>query len=208
MKQMMLQEDLQVVQDRLRAFEKKTGCELLLIVAKAADEYPGASWRFGVIAATLTSVIFGYFFEFQHQLSWPLFFIVLTMCFVFVGNYQFFKRFALNSQEVDRETQEKAIELFHTLGSSKVSHKQTALILASVLEKRIVVLVDEKLKTELSQDELDHLVTIMQPHFKKGDMARGFISSIEALEEKILKDFRGQVSDAGPDELKNEIIFL
>lgn len=82
------------------------------------------------------------------------------------------------------------------------------MIMVSLLERKIMVLVDEKLKSQIIQEELDELVSIMRVHFKQGNMCLGFIKSIESFEQKILKDFGGKVSESGPDELKDEIIFL
>jgi hypothetical protein len=39
-------------------------------------------------------------------------------------------------------------------------------------------------------------------------MCLGFMKSIESFEQKILKDFGGKVSEYGPGELKDEIIFI
>jgi uncharacterized membrane protein len=81
------------------------------------------------------------------------------------------------------------------------------MIMVSVLERKIIVLVDEKLKSKISNTELDELVVIMQKNFRAGNMGLGFIQSIEGLEQKILKDFGGKVSDINPSELKDQIIF-
>lgn len=208
MNQLMRQEDIKHVEDRIRLFEEKTGCELLLVVAKESDEYPGATWRFGVISAFVLSFCFSLFYEFHHSTLWPVLFIVTTGLMVFLGRFHWAKKFALSEREADRETFEKAVEIFHTRGTTKVGHKVTAMIMASILEKKITVLIDEKLKEEITQQELDQLVHIMKPHFKKGDMGAGFIQSIDALEEKILKDFGGKVTDISPFELKDQILFL
>jgi uncharacterized membrane protein len=109
---------------------------------------------------------------------------------------------------VARECKEKAIEYFHTLGSSKVSHKVTAMIMISALEKNIQVLIDEKLKTQITQAELDELIELMKSHFKEGNVGLGLINSIQRLEDKILKDFGGRVSDATATELSDIVHFV
>jgi uncharacterized membrane protein len=134
--------------------------------------------------------------------------LLTTLFMTWVGHFNWAKRFALSDWEVDRECLEKSIEYFHTMGTSKVSHKVTAMIMVSVLERKITVLVDEKLKTQITQPELDELVQIMRVHFKQGNMGLGFIQSIESLEKKILKDFGGKVSEVNPSELKDQIVFL
>lgn len=208
MRQILIQDDVKLVESKLKAFEANTGCELLLILAGESDQYPGASMRFGVIGGFILTFIFSLFFEFHHAYYWPLAMLLVTIVMIWIGHFNFFKRFALSDLEVDRECFEKAVECFHTMGTSKVSHKVTAMIYVSVLEHKIFVLVDEKLKSQISQAELDELVGIMKTHFKKGNMALGFTSSMESLEQKILKDFGGKVSDVNPSELDDKLHFL
>lgn len=208
MKQLMLQEDVTLVESRLKEFEANTGCELLLVCAESSDLYPAASWRFGIIGGFALTFIFSVFFEFHHGYLWPIAMFIATIFMVWVGHFNWAKKFALSDIETNRESLEKAVENFHTLGTSKVSHKTTAMIMVSILERKIFVLVDEKLKTEITQAELDELVAIMQKHFKDGNMGLGFISSIQALEAKILKDFGGKLSAASPSELSDKIHFL
>jgi uncharacterized membrane protein len=125
-----------------------------------------------------------------------------------IGHFDWAKKHALSDWETNRETREKAIEYFHTLGTSRVSHKVTAMIMISTLEKNIQVLIDEKLKSKIQQSDLDELVQNMQSHFKKGDTGLGLSSSIKLLEEKITKSFTGKVSDVPPSELSDIIHFI
>lgn len=208
MRNILIQDDVKLIESRLTRFEENTGCELLLIMAKESDLYPGASMRFGLLGGFLLTFIFSLFFEFHHGYLWPLTMLTLSFIMIFVGKFPWAKKLALSDIEVNRESLEKAVELFHTMGTTKVTHKVTAMIMVSLLERKIHVLVDEKLKTELTQEELDDLVSIMQRHFKEGNMALGFTQSIESLEKKILKDFQGKVSLNHASELDNKLHFL
>ena len=207
MKNILLQEDVKLVEDKIKHFEDRTGCELLLVVANSSDPYPGASWRFGVVAGFFLSLVFSYFFEFHHAYIWPISMLFITLFMTWIGHFDWAKKYALSDWETERETSEKAVEYFHTLGTSKVKHKVTAMIMASVLEKKIIVMVDEKLKTKITQDDLNELVILMQMHFKQGNMGLGFTQSIQSLEERILENFLGKVSEIPPSELKDTIIF-
>lgn len=204
----LIQEDVKLVEARLKQFETATGCELLLVVTNASDPYPGATWRFGVVAGFVATFIFSYYLEFHHSWFWPVSMLIVTSFMVWIGHFAWAKRLALSDWEVQRECREKAIELFHTLGTSQVSHKVTAMIMISVLEKNIQLLVDEKLKTEITQNELDELIKLMQTHFKDGNVGLGLISSIEKLEAKILQDFKGRVTNMTSSELSDTIHFI
>jgi uncharacterized membrane protein len=208
MKDILLQEDLVLVEDRLKVFEQNTGCELLLVLAKSSDEYPGATWRFGFISAFLITFTFSLYFEFHHAYVWPLTFFVITTFMVWVGHFTWAKKLALTDVEVNRECFEKSVECFHTLGTSKVSHKVTAMIMVSLLEHKIMILIDEKLKSEITQQELDDLVEIMKKHFKAGNIGLGFTESIVSFEQKILNDFKGKVSTHTGSELSDKVHFI
>lgn len=208
MKKILLQEDVEAVEAKLKIFETNTGCELLLVVAAASDDYPAASFRFGLISSFLITLVFSNYYHFQNDILWPISFFVICILMTALGQMTWAKKLGLSDVEADRECREKAIELFHTMGTSKVSHKVTAMIMVSVLEHRIEVLVDELLKTKISQAELDDLILIMQKHFREGHMALGFTQSIESLETKLLADFGGRVSNVSPAELKDSIVFI
>lgn len=208
MREMLIQDDVKLVESKLKSFETNTGCELLVVVANASDPYPGASWRFGVATSFFLSFLFSHYLDFHHSYLWPLSFFTLILFMTWLGHFSWAKRMALSKWEIERECAEKAVEYFHTLGTSKVSHKVTAMIMVSTLEKRIQVLVDDELKEKISQTDLNELVDLMKGHFKKGNMGLGLVHSIQSLEDKILKSFNGKVSDVPPSELKDSIQFI
>jgi uncharacterized membrane protein len=208
MRGILIQDDVKLVESRLKQFERNTGCELLLVVAESSDPYPGASWRFGVLGGFLSTLVFSYYFEFEHAYFWPLSILLLTLFMTWIGHFDWAKRMTLSDIEVDRESFEKALEYFHTLGTTKATHKVTAMIMVSILEKKIQVLIDEELKQKITQKDLNKLIEIMQKHFGEGHMGLGLVQSIQTLEEEILHAFNGKVSDVNPSELKDIIHFV
>lgn len=208
MRNILIQDDVALVEQRLKKFEENTGCELLLVVTDSADPYPGASWRFGLIAGFLTSLMFSYYFEFHQSWMWPVSFLIICLFMTWVGHFSWAKRTALSEWEIARETNEKALELFHTLGTSKVSHKVTAMIMLSLLEKNIQLKIDEKLKSKISPQELNELIELMTSHFKAGNMGLGLTNCMVKLEEKILANFSGKVSESHSSELSDTIHFI
>lgn len=208
MKAILNQEDIELVESQIKKFEKSTGADLLVVITDSSDPYPAASWRFGFVLSTLISFIFAYYIEFNHPLLWPLFFFVLMLFCVWLGHFSWPKRFTLAFWEVERECKEKAIELFHSLGTSQVSHQVTAMIMISLYEREIEVLVDSKLSEKLNQTDLNHLIELMKSEFKKGNFALGLVKSINAFEEKILLDFNGPACRESSSELHDSIIFI
>lgn len=208
MRNILIQDDVALVESKLKQFENNTGCELLLVITNASDPYPGASWRFGLIGGFVLSLIFSYYLEFHQGWMWPVSFLLVSLFMTWVGHFAWAKRLALSDWEIQRECKEKAVEYFHTLGTSKVSHKVTAMIMVSTMERNIQLLIDEKLKTQITQAELDELIEIMKTHFKAGNVGLGLINSIDKLEKKIVADFGGKVSDAHASQLSDTIHFI
>lgn len=201
-------QDKDLIERAITNFEEKTGCEMLLIVTDTCDDYPAASLRFGLFATLATTLVLSYFLEFHYGFVWPLLFFVFTLLFSWLGQMDTFKRFGLSDIEVNRECQEKAIELFYTLGSSKVSHKVTAMLLISELERKFEILVDETLKEKISATDLEQLVQVIQKNFRGHEPAKGIIEGLEIFEKKILNSFGEKVSTATSNELRNQIVFL
>lgn len=208
MKAIFKQEDIELVENQIKKFEASTKADLLVVIADSSDPYPAAPWRFGFISSVILSFIFAYYIEFTHPLLWPLFFTGLMIFLTWVGHFSWAKRLTLAYWEVERECKEKAIELFHSLGTSQVSHQVTAMIMVSLYEREIEVLVDKKLSEKISQKDLDHLIELMKSEFKKGNFAVGLVKSIQSFEEKILQDFGGAVCDVSSSELHDTIIFI
>jgi len=201
-------QDRDLIESAISGFEEKTGCEMLLIVTDTCDDYPAASLRFGLFATLASTLVLSYFLEFHHGYIWPILFFISALLFTWLGQIDIFKRLGLSDVEVNRECQEKAIELFYTLGSTKVSHKVTAMLLISELERKFEILVDEKLKEKISDKDLADLVEVIQKNFKAHAPAKGIQESLGLFEEKILHAFSGKASTAAPNELRNQIIFL
>jgi len=199
--------EIQSIEERIKTFETKTGTELLLVITNASDPYPGASLRFGVVSSLLTTLVISYYIELSHQSLWPLIYFGNFIFFSWIGHFSWAKKMALSTLETERECSEKALEFFHTLGTQKVSHQATVMIMLSLLEKKVEILVDEKIKEKIVQADLDELMNLMITHFKQKQFSQGLEKSIESLESKIIQKFSGKVLDTPPENLSNVIHF-
>ena len=208
MNSMFKDEDIQILEKQLRSFEDNTGCDLLLVVANSSDQYATATWRLAFLSSFIVTLMLSIFFDLAHNYYWPLLFFFLTIIFLFLGNIAFLKNLLISDDEIDKRTYEKAVTYFYTLGVSQISHKVTVMIMLSLLEKKIILLIDEKLKEKISQKELDSLVSEMQFSFKKGAMQEGIMNCMLKLERKILLDFGGKVADTPLVELSDHIHFV
>lgn len=195
------------IEKLIQDFEQKTGTELILVIAKSSDPYPGASLRFAIVFSTLLTMIATLVFDFRELFYIPLFQLISVLFFALLGNISFIKKLTLNKTEVQRETNEKAMEFFYTYGPSRAQHKVSILLYISLLEKQLRLLVDQVLSERLEQKDLDSIIQILQEEFKSPNFYDGLETAIETLEGKILHFFPQKVLREAPAQLQNKIIW-
>ncbi len=212
MKKLFSESDINSIEEKLKSFEQNTGCDLLLVVTEKSDDYKVALWRFSIISALTIVFIFSLFFEFSHGYYWPVFTLAVLVVVLAILKSKviahFILPFTIADGEIERECNEFALSCFYKLGVSQVNHKVTAMIILSVLEKKITILVDQMIKEKVSQLELDEIVKLISDNFKHSQMQKGMLEAIHQLEEKILLDFQGKVSTTIATQLKDHIHFV
>lgn len=215
MKNLFTQNDIELIENKIKDFESNTGCDLLIVVRKESDDYSGQAWMFSVFGSfilTFVLIIISSYLELHLELKalyfWPFISLTLTLILFKLSNFMLIKSLLINDLDCEKKCLEKAIHSFYTLGVTQVTHKVTALIMLSVLEKKIVLLVDSKLKEKIDQNELNDLINQMKKNFKVRKFSQGLIETIEKLKSKILHDFGGKVTNLSNNELSDKIHFF
>ena len=108
---------------------------------------------------------------------------------------------------MSREVKEKACELFFTKGLTNTESRVGIILLISLMERKIELVVDQKIKEKISQEILDQMIKTISVKFKKKDYVSGLSESIQFIQEKILVAFNGKIQDKKSNELSNLIIW-
>jgi len=190
------------IEQKIALYEKETGAELVICIAKSSDPYPAAVLRFSILATLAISALLTFYFTFSHELILVGSQLILFFLLTFIGRSNHIKRFFLSKLETDREVGEKAMELFYSRGLYQTKYKVGILLFISIQEKMIRLLVDKKLQEKISQDDLDYIVNILGKEFKTGHYFNGLNQTLNILEEKILHFFPEKVQ---PQDSENEI---
>ena len=196
------------VEAKIRAFEENTGCELVIAVAKESDPYPAAPFRFAMIVTIITSLIVTYFFDFHFDSLLVAGQLLLLLVLVPIGSISFFKKRMLVSSEVEREVNEKTVELFHGLCTTKTQHQVSTFIYFTLLEKQIRLLVDKDINDKIEQKQLDDIVNSLAAEIKGKDFEQAIIHCIDNVESLVLTALDGKVNQVAPDEIKNQIVWI
>ncbi len=187
------------IEELISQFEKLTGIELFISIAKSSHPYPAATLRFAIISALLFSWATNAYIEISPAFLLLVYFFILLFPFVIIGRTPFFKRFGLSNYEMEREVKEKSVELFALHGQT--SHGKIILLYISILEKEFELLVGPSVLETVNQESLEKLSLLLSQEFKKGSAENGLMQMIQALQEH----FKVENPEQTPNEIGNHI---
>lgn len=176
----------QEISEKIKRFEATTGFELIVAAAETSDPYPGANWRGGLILGLFFSSLLLHFYALEpRSLEVLLVGAIILVSTIIVKFTGLSRVFHLNS-ETERETSEKAAELFSHFHSRDLGHEASVLLFFSFREHKIHLLVDSTLKQKLTQEDLLEIIGLIRLHFRSQHIALGIEKAIETLEAKVL----------------------
>jgi putative membrane protein len=198
----------QEINQMIANFEEKTGTELTVAIALASDPYPAAPLRFALYSATLLTMVGSYFIELPEDYMWSLVLFLLTLPMSVLGGFLSVKKWMLTDLEIDREVPQRALEVFHQHALQRTTHHHNVLIYLSLLEKRLILLVDQKIKDKIPTGELEHLAKNLETMLHLGQPRAGLEQVINRLQQTMLAHVSPDQLQASSNQLKDEILWL
>jgi len=195
------------IEEAIAKLERDTGTELIICLVKASDPYPAAPLRFAFLFTLFVSVISTFLLEFAEILYFMAGQVAVFFIGLVLGHFPFIKKLSYSPREVTREVHEKALELFNSLGLTKTKLRVGVLLAISLSEHRIELVVGNTLKEKITQDDLNHIMSILEGHFVKKEYAEGILESIKTLEEKVTHFFPEKFEGSEINEISNKIIW-
>ena len=190
---------------RIHKLEDETGAEIIVAILKSADNYLHAPLMIAAFFTFLTTLMLSTLMSFSHEYLLIVIQIPLFMLFFSLGKIPFFKMQAVSDAKKTEEFNEKAQALFLELGVNQTKERVGSLLVVSLFERKIRLLVDEKLAKEISQKELDQFVQTLIPHFKNSEFYLGLSESLVLIEKKYRELFPQKLDRKSSDELPDTI---
>lgn len=203
-RELLSSEERQRIADAVAAAEARTAGEIVPVVVRTSDTYPGARWRLAVVFALgLATVLAAIVPE-----SDPLFWLALAAVLLLPGHWlaarPFLLRLFLRRDEVAEETRQRARELFVEQGVHNTTGRNGVLLFVSLLERRIEVLADTGIHAVAPEGFWDEVVVGLGKAIRQGSVADGLVQSIERCGALMAEHFPG---DGRPsNELANEVV--
>jgi putative membrane protein len=187
--------------------ERRTGGEIVIAVVRACDEYGSAGWRLGVAAAALTFLALGLF---APALPWTGYLGAQGLALLAghaLARIDAVRRLLLPSDLVAERVEQRAARAFGELGLAGTRGRTGILILAALLERRVVVLADAGIHRALAPDESwQQVVDLAVGGLRSGRAVDGLEAAARRCGEMLARHLPVTPGDA--DELPHALVVL
>ena len=188
--------------------ERNTAGEIVVVVARACDEYGSASWRFGV---SLAALAFAGLLAFAPPLAGWIYLAAQAAALATahaLARIDTVRRLLLPESLVQLRVAERARHAFAANGLARTQQRTGILLFVALLERRVVVLADEGIHRKLDPNESwQDVVDLAIDGLRSGrgaDAASGLEAAIHRCGEILARHV--PAPDRNPDELPNRIV--
>jgi len=187
---MLTPEERERVRAAVAKAESGLSAEIVPCVYAQSSPYPEALWA-GAGAAVALACTALFFYDIFLPVWAPLSTIILWVPGAGLAGAALgrwcppIKRFLIGRRRMEESVARRAKEVFFDLGVAKTTARNGVLIFASLLERRVVVLADEKVRAAVPPGAWDAAVSAMTQAASEGRAADGLIASVEKVSQAL-----------------------
>ena len=200
----------QTVENEIEKFESKVDFEFIPVIAHQSSYTEHVGWGLSLILSILfIALVEVVFAVFLHD-SWAeksLYFVVAVALAIiltrFLSGRDAIKRLFISKSEKHRQVQEKAHLVFSTKRLQDIKSNNALLLFVSIMEKRIVLLPDPRIKVQNIKQIDEELLAILQKNFKQQEYETGIIKAIQCIQIHLQDKFprQGAAENTVPNKL-------
>jgi len=200
----------QKIENEIEKFESKVDFEFIPVITHQSSYTEHVGWGLSLILSIIFIALIELFFVLFLHDSWvekSLYFVVAVMLAIILTRYlsrlDTVKRLFISQSEKHRQVQEKAHLVFSTKRLQDIKSNNALLLFISVMEKRIVLLPDPRIKVQNIKQIDEELLAILQKNFKQQEYESGLIQAIHCIQGHLQDKFprQGFVENTVPNKL-------
>jgi putative membrane protein len=189
-------EEAAEVEERVAALEARTGVEVVAAVVSRSDHYPEIPWSAFALGASLAALAVAVWDVARP--AWPSTTGVLLHGAAILGAgavlalatllSRGFARLFLRDTRAEGEVLQQAQGLFLEREVFRTPGRAGALLLASLFERRVVLVPDTGLRVRIRSEAWKQVVDRMTPELAAGRTARAFLDGLGVLEDVLVRE--------------------
>jgi putative membrane protein len=184
--------------------EATTSGEIVPVILKQSDLYPAGHFRLALVIGVIFSLIYYYGFEFEDSLGLIWVQLPGMLLGYLLAYLPFVKRLVTTSSELQEESYQRAVQVFHEHQVSMTRDRTGIMIFISLLERRVLVMADAGINQSVAPDYWDQIVKRMVDQIKQGDEVGAMVEAIGECGKSLSSSFPRKPDDT--NEVKDQLI--
>lgn len=190
-------------------FESEVDFELVPVISERSSYVEHIGWVISLLLLILSMGLIDYGFQ-ESWVNRTIYYLLAPIVSVILGHLidksDVVDRFFISKKERTRQVYEKAQRIFFLKRLDQTKSHHALLLYVSVMERRIVILPDPKMKLQ-NLDELQiKLLKTVQTAFKSGRYEQGFLDAITLLKTELKPKFP-QINKNHENQIPNKLIW-
>jgi uncharacterized membrane protein len=183
---------LQKVSDAIADFEDSVNFEFVPVISMKSSYTEHIAWVISLLFLLIFIGLIDFVFKAQMSDSWMSldYFYIAAPFLAFVSGFILDKsdtvdRFFISKAERARQVQQMAEYVFFKSHLAELKSQNALLLYISVMERKIVLFPDPRLKFEHMREINQELLQILQQSFKREDFEEGLLKAIAHLKQRL-----------------------
>ncbi len=197
------------IEQAIADFEKEVDFELVPVIAEKSSYVEHIGWLISLVLILLFLATIDLLFQDSwasktaYYVAIPFVAILLGL---FLGRSHRISRCFISPAERSRQVHEKAERIFFLKHLNELKKHNSIVIFISVMERKIVVLPDPRMKLPGLAEIQQKLINLIQAEFKKGEFEAGFLKAIAFLKKEMHNTFP-QKDSLPVNQVSNKLIW-
>ncbi len=200
--------DEKIIEIAIEKFESEIDFEFIPVIARKSSYVEHIQW---IISLFLLLVFVGtidYFFQDSYASKIP-YFIAAPFLAILLGSLldksDVVDRFFISKHEQLRQVHDKAERIFFKKKLHESKSHNALLLFISVLERKIVLLPDPRMKIENIKQINEKILSKLQTSFKNDQYQQGLLDAIELLRSELIQ--KHKKTSETPNQFSNKLIW-
>lgn len=180
------------IEQAIADFEKEVDFELVPVITNKSSFVEHIGWMISLILLVVFLLTIDLFFQ-DSWASKTWYYVAAPFLAVIVGHLldksDIVDRFFISKPERTRQVYEKAQRVFFLKQLHEIKKQNSLILFVSIMERKIVILPDPRLKFDGLQELQQQLLGVLQKDFVKKEFERGFLNAISFLKTELKSKF-------------------
>lgn len=189
--------DSEKIEQAIADFEKDVDFELVPVMTDKSSFTEHIAWMISLILLVVFLLTIDLFFQ-DSWASKTWYYVLAPFIAVVIGHLldksDVVDRFFISQPERTRQVHEKAQRIFFLKHLHEVKTHNSLVLFVSIMERKIVILPDPRLKFEGLQKLQNQLLVLLQKDFGQKQYEQGFLNAISFLKSELKTQFPRRAS--------------